>query len=703
MPAAILGGVYERFLGKTIRLTAGHQAKVEEKPEVRKAGGVYYTPKYIVDYIVENTLGKLLEGKTPKDVEKLRICDPACGSGSFLIGAYQYLLDWHLRFYTSPPLLSGSPHPLPLSDSPHPQPLSSRRGENDDTTTPPLLQERGPGGEVRQPRGEERQPWSEVRQSGGEVRQRKGMKIGEVLTPDGNLTTALKKRILLNNIYGVDIDPQAVEVTKLNLLLKALEGETQASINQQMTLFHERVLPNLSHNIQCGNSLIGPDFYDNQFDLFPDQMKKINAFDWHRAFPEVFEGGGFDAVIGNPPYVVLSTEIHNPQEIEYVKRFLVSNYKIDLYHLFLEKGVTILKENGRLGFIVPSNWLTQKFTKPLRKFILEHAHIEISLLFEYLVFDAANVFTQILVLKKPLRPKESNIMKIISVKNFEQFEHINEGNWSHIEQQTAFATEDLIIESRQFDKIGYIVNRIIRENPKLVIVARASLGCQAYNSIKHRPDQIKNRVFHSEEKLSEEYLPELAGRDVGRYTLNRVKGKWIKYGPWLHDYRTTDWLTGPRILIREITGGPGQRLQATYTEETYCNYKTILNVSPSKNTVFSMKYLCGLLNSRLMSIIFERSSNKIVANAFPRLSVGDLKNLPIKNIDFNIKSEKAVHDKISEIVDNLLRLYNTISSIPLETDRQQLQRAIDHAERRIDELVYELYRLSEEEIAIIEH
>lgn len=90
-------------LGKTIRLTAGHQAKVEEKPEVRKAGGVYYTPKYIVDYIVENTVGKLVEGKAPKDVEKLRICDPACGSGSFLIGAYQYLLDWHLRYYTEQP------------------------------------------------------------------------------------------------------------------------------------------------------------------------------------------------------------------------------------------------------------------------------------------------------------------------------------------------------------------------------------------------------------------------------------------------------------------------------------------------------------------------------------------------------------------------------------------------------------------------
>ena len=102
LPADILGQVYEQFLGKVIRLTAGHQAKVEYKPEVRKAGGVYYTPTYIVDYIVNHTVGRWLEGKKPSlksGVGQLKILDPACGSGSFLLGAYQYLLDWHLTAY----------------------------------------------------------------------------------------------------------------------------------------------------------------------------------------------------------------------------------------------------------------------------------------------------------------------------------------------------------------------------------------------------------------------------------------------------------------------------------------------------------------------------------------------------------------------------------------------------------------------------
>ena len=152
----ILGSAYEQFLGKVIRITPAHHAKIEEKPEVRKAGGVYYTPQYIVDYIVKNTVGKLIEGKTPKEISKIKILDPACGSGSFLIGAFQYLLDYHKDYYSD----NGKPS----------------KGKKDNP-----------------------------------------------LTPDGHLTTAEKKRILLNNIFGVDLDINAVEVTKLSLLLNVLK------------------------------------------------------------------------------------------------------------------------------------------------------------------------------------------------------------------------------------------------------------------------------------------------------------------------------------------------------------------------------------------------------------------------------------------------------------------------------------------------
>ena len=251
--ADILGHVYEQFLGKVIRLTEGHRAKVEEKPEVRKAGGVYYTPTYIVEYIVKNTVGKLCDGKTPKQISSLRILDPACGSGSFLLGAYQYLLDFHRDWY----------------------------------------QKDGPAKHTK-----------EIYQGYG---------------GQWHLTTQEKKRILLNNIYGVDIDPQAVEVTKLSLLLKVMEGENQDTLERQMKLFKERALPDLGSNIKCGNSLIGPDFYSvgaghdlpSLFvgaghvppSLNEEEIYRINPFDWQKEFPEIMKQGGFDAVIGNPPYV----------------------------------------------------------------------------------------------------------------------------------------------------------------------------------------------------------------------------------------------------------------------------------------------------------------------------------------------------------------------------------------------------------------
>src|SRR6266516_4139981 len=278
LPADILGQVYEQFLGKVIRLTEGHQAKVEEKPEVKKAGGVYYTPTYIVDYIVRNTVGKLLEeamgsaivpvaasgvppeasqsvaqadaegsrrdaaksardARAPLDarsatrilnrVSKLRVLDPACGSGSFLLGAYEFLLKWHLDFY--------SRH----------DPVKWAKGNK------PVL----------------------VQTSGG-----------------WRLTIAERKRILLDTIYGVDTDSQAVETTKLSLLLKVLEGETQQSLQPVLRMFQERALSDLGDNIKCGNSLIGPDFYQQQQMTLLDEEERyrINVFDWHAEFPRIF-------------------------------------------------------------------------------------------------------------------------------------------------------------------------------------------------------------------------------------------------------------------------------------------------------------------------------------------------------------------------------------------------------------------------------
>ena len=306
IPTAILGHVYEQFLGKVIRLTEGHQAKVEYKPEVKKAGGVFYTPEYIVNYIVQHTVGELVKDKTPKEVAKLRILDPACGSGSFLLGAYNYLLKWHRDWYIS--------------------------------NLVPVVKEKGAtSAEVKallppDARGAENLPIYKA-SNGGESRVRS----------DWNLTTAERKRILLNNIYGVDIDRQAVEVTKLSLLLKVLEEENEETVSKQLKLFKERALPSLHENIKCGNSLIGSDIYkDVQVTLDdPAVAKRINAFDWDVEFADIMKGGGFDAVIGNPPYIrILKIKEWAPQDIEYYKKkyFAASKGNYDVYVDICRKG-----------------------------------------------------------------------------------------------------------------------------------------------------------------------------------------------------------------------------------------------------------------------------------------------------------------------------------------------------------------------------
>ncbi len=410
LSADILGQVYEQFLGKVIRPTEGHRAVVDDKPEVKKAGGVYYTPTYIVDYIVRQTVGKLVDEITGKEmggmggssmppkaraatgilnrVSQLRILDPACGSGSFLIGAYQYLLDWHLQFY-----LASDP-----------------------------------------------------------ARWAKGGKPAIYQTSGGwKLTIAERKRILLNNIFGVDIDPQAVEVTKLSLLLKVLEGETGQTLQTIFRLFHERALPDLGDNIKCGNSLIGPDFYQQaELPLLTeDERYRINVFDWPAEFPRIFRQksatgelretpavpldyttpgvplhgryargkpkvektalppapiepeweGGFDAVIGNPPYVRIQGFPAN--QIKYLTtHYRSATGNCDLYVSFVERGFSLVRTSGMVGIIVPNKFFRTDYGQGLRGLLSAERAVSRIVDFGASQVFAATTYTCLLFLRK---------------------------------------------------------------------------------------------------------------------------------------------------------------------------------------------------------------------------------------------------------------------------------------------------------------
>jgi len=256
---------------------------------------------------------------------------------------------------------------------------------------------------------------------------------------DWNLTTAERKRILLNNIYGVDIDRQAVEVTKLSLLLKVLEEENEETVSKQLKLFKERALPSLHENIKCGNSLIGSDIYkDVQVTLDdPTVAKRINAFDWDVEFPEIMAAGGFDAVIGNPPYIRIQTmKEWAPTEVEFYKKKFISASKgnYDIYVVFVEKGLMILNKNGLLGYILPHKFFNAQYGEALRAVISKGKHLKEIVHFGHQqVFENATTYTCLLFLGN----------KGYDEFLFDKVDDLNSWNSAHIKIEGTISIKDV--------------------------------------------------------------------------------------------------------------------------------------------------------------------------------------------------------------------------------------------------------------------
>ncbi|MBN2031010.1 N-6 DNA methylase [bacterium] len=635
LPVEVLGNAYEQFLGKRITLTQGHHARIEEKPEVRKAGGVYYTPQYIVDYIVKNTVGKLVEGKTPKDVGELRICDPACGSGSFLLGAYQYLLDWYLDAYRKEYEKTGI---LPKSPT--------TRGQRPRKSDPQAIFQ-GMGGQ-----------WF--------------------------LSTAEKKRILLNHIYGVDIDANAVEVTKLSLLLKVLENENSETLHSQMKIWHERALPNLSNNIKCGNSLIGPDFYENQQSALFDEAEalRINAFDWEREFPEIFAKGGFDAVIGNPPYVVVkggrytSFEEH-PFIISYYKnRYKYATMQINLFNLFLEKSFKIMREKALFGMIIPNTLLTNDGMKELRNFLIKNTNIT-HLLNEGTVFEDAGVEALICIYLKE-DAKQNNK---ITIKYEDNIYKVNQSVFldPHLFNRFLINITDDILEI------------IIKcsENSK-------TLGeiCEVWRGLTTGND----KKFLCNKRINRDYKPIIQGAQIKRYFLIKEE-LYVNYLP--------DKLDRPRrkeifeVDEKIVSKFVGKSLAFCFDNEKYYVINTGVVIYLKNNIGLSTKYVLGILNSKLLSFYFKTVFTDF-RNMFPIVKSGHLEKLPIKKVDFKNALENRVYNKINTQVEQILNLNEKLSDMHEPHTRETLQRQIDTTDAQIDKLVYELYGLTEEEIKIVE-
>lgn len=601
LPADILGHVYERFLGKVIRLTDGHRAQIDEKPEVRKAGGVYYTPTKIVQHIVRETVGSLLSGVSPTAAAKLRVLDPACGSGSFLLGAYQFILDWHRDWY--------------LNDGPD----KWARGKK------PAL-----------------------------FRGRRG---------DWKLTTAKRKDILLNNIFGVDLDSQAVEVTKLSLLLKVLEGETEETFNKTLQLFHERALPDLGDNIKCGNSLVGDDF-GLSFVGAEDSMK---AFSWQQAFPKVFEAGGFEAVIGNPPY--LSYGGRQKVEIaEDLRNYFNTHYESagwpTAHSFFLERSVKLLSKRFS-SFIVPDQVGHLDGYESIRTILQREAGLRTVRYWGEHVFRGVTTPALTFTLDRTQRgPTEvTNIDGTTAKVALEPGEP-----WTFSASRTLLRK----LADRSFSVRPYIADCGVRTTA------------------------AKKQVVPLAEAKGK-FIPTLEGKVVGRYWCAPPLVAVLLDTPSSVFFGDKAKFERAAFVIRQTAAYPivGPRRHTTY-------FRNSLHALFVPSDGPDVRYLVGLLNSKVLRFAYVEQIREARQQAFPQVKLGALAALPLRQVDLANSSDRRRHDEIVSLVAQMLSFHERREKERNPNSLDDLAQRIAATDAKIDAAVYALYDLSDDDVAAVE-
>jgi type I restriction-modification system DNA methylase subunit len=580
--ADVLGGMYEQYLSyvQNEKTDSTHKSK-------RKAQGIYYTPKYIVDFLLDESLEKLISqagiGTT------LRILDPACGSGSFLIAAYDRIL--------------------------------------------------------------------EARKHGAQ----------------SSLYDSFE--ILQRSLFGVDIDEQAVEVAQLNLLLKALVEKT--------------LLPTLQQNLKHGNSLIFGEAIELQ-DLFGQEIYENKPFDYKTEMQDAFAAGGFDLIIGNPPYVFARGGSFDTKVKEFFKRnYQVAQYQINTYALFIERAFQLLKPDGYLAFIVPNTWLTIQTFSELRKFLLENtSSLKIVNIVDK-VFSAANVDTCLLIAKKGTGGEV--ILGQLSNGGIEEFGHFSKAEFSEPEYMINIA---LLRNSGN----GRLISKLNSFGKPLSDLATVKAGLKAYEVGKGKPKQtekMKNeRVYHSRKRMDETYRKYLEGKDVKRYHVD-WSGQWIKYGDCLAAPRDSELFSNERILVRQIPSRPPYSINAWLVEGDYVNDINSMIITNFNGV--APKYVLALLNCKLMTFWFVNTFDKFQRKTFPQFKVNELATFPI------FTAQESTEKKVIKMVDSILESYRHLVGVSEGSSRYlEILKHLEMLNSDLDQLIYDIVGLEESEIALVE-
>lgn len=647
----VLGNIYEQYLGNILKKSK-KRAKLTESHTHRKEQGIYYTPTYIVDYIVNNTLGELLKNKKPEEVEKIKVLDPACGSGSFLIKAFDVLNEYYAK--------------------------------NDKD----YLQTR--------------------------------------IDFKNGLAYTKKVEILEKNIFGVDLDKQAVEIAQLNLLLKISEKGQR--------------LPLLQENIKCGNSLIDD-----------TEIAGDKAFKWEEEFKQVMQEGGFDVVIGNPPYIRIQTL--NKKDVDFFNshyRSATKNY--DIYSLFVEKGLSLLKDNGILGFILPSKFLNSNYGEGLRKVISEKKVLYKLVNFkDYQVFERATTYTCLLFLKKS-KKRAFDYLEIQNKEKLKKAKLITGDIFKRsIKQQPKdeapwnFVYEDSENIIKKLDNVNLRLKDVAKNIFQGLVTGFDKIFFVSLLEENKRYAKIKNNYDGKEHLVEREILKKLLkGKEIKKWRidwqklyiiypyfvknnsarlipLDEIQKKYPKVYQYFLYYKKELKSRENNRFKNEKNWHQFGRLQNI---EKFEQPKIMTQVLASKNNfTFDEKgeyyfvgggnaggygitlreeytkdsWILALLNSKLLEFYLKAISTPF-RGGFYSYGKRFIERLPIKLIS---ESQKK---PLINLVDKILSLNKRLAEMgEKKTDeRTEIEREIQKIENEINELVYNLYGITKEEKKIIE-
>lgn len=628
--ADVLGGIYEQYLS-FVQVRKGED-KTKSK---RKSQGIYYTPKYIVEFIVKETLGEVLKKTKPKELAKIKVLDPACGSGSFLNAAYDKILD--------------------------------------------------------------------------------------ILTKQNAQTSLFAKfDILKENIFGVDLDAQAVEIAQLNLLLKVLSQKTK--------------LPTLQHNLRVGNSLV------------EKGDENLKPFVFSSEFNEVIEHGGFDVIVGNPPYIKEDT---NRLAFDGLHDSPYYQGKMDIWTLFACRAIDLLKDGGYFSFIAPSSWLGSAGASIFREKILSSGEIVKFIDFnDFRVFRDASIQTMIFVFqkKKPRKSYKVQYAKITgkNATSEEVATLLSSGLNKRIEDSVMY---EATIKSTNTDgkSISFSDSTVSEILDKIEKVSDFKLSkddigngidvLQDFVSERHlsklkdetikKGDGVlvlKNSIV-AEMKLNEkerEYLkPYYGTSQINRYLSNKESGYKIIYAdkyfrehisefpnlknhidrfkkiltsafaPYgLHRPREEKFFKGQAIFLLRKTMFPA----FSYVEFPCYVTRAFLILKPEQ---INLKYLTALLNSKLIYFWLKNKGKKQGEQL--QIDKEPLMEIPL------FKAEEKEQEKIALTVDKIMAKTAEFNKTSQNTDRWHLLKSeIEKLDREIDEAIYKLYGLTNEEIKVIE-